>query len=394
MIYEQEYLIYLLSCVINDKHPSLPQKDINWQTLKEIAERQKILPLLYDSTAKLGKSGPDVSTMKAWQNETLFCTYFFAMQNEQFYHMFKVAEEKGVDMLLLKGIVLKELYPIPELRTMSDCDVIIKREQLDRVKEVFLSEGYGIAKENNETIEFKKEGFLKFELFYEVFSSIRKKQEFKLNLWENTLPVLGEHVVRMSDENMVVHTFAHLAKHIRFSGAGIRNLVDIVLLLRNAELDYGYIIEQMKLLNIEKLFYGLIKCAEKYLDFNIPFECPEISEAMIEGLADFMTSEGIYGANDNVFIYDVRRSEGKKAKKILNYLKRIFPPIKKLSERYSYAKKHPLLLPVAWIHRLFKIIFIDRFSVKHGMKSMKKATATANKQMELLEYFEMNYFLS
>lgn len=394
MTYEQEYLIHLLSCAINEKAPKTPEKTVDWQLLKEIAEKQKILPLIYDSVAKLESFGPDAEMMKKWQEETLFCTYFFAMQNEQFYSVFKAAEEKGVDMLLLKGVVLKDLYPVPELRTMGDCDAIIKRKQLEKIKDVFLSEGYSIDKELETTVDFTKEGYLKFELFYEVFSSIKKQKEFKINVWENAVPVIGNHIKRMSDEHAFIHTVAHLAKHIRFSGAGIRNLADIVLLSEKTVLNWEYIINQMRLLNIEKLFYGIMKTAERYFDLKLDFNCPDIEPKMTEGLAEFMLSNGIYGANDNIFIYDVRRAEGKKTKQLLNYLKRFFPPKEKLSTRYAYAKKYPVLLPIAWVHRLFKVIFIDKFSVKHGMKSMKNASDTATKQMELLKYFEMDYFLN
>ena len=55
---------------------------------------------------------------------------------QHIFSLLKNAEEKGTDMLLLKGMVLRELYPVPELRTMSDVDIIIKPEQRDLVKEL------------------------------------------------------------------------------------------------------------------------------------------------------------------------------------------------------------------------------------------------------------------
>ena len=95
MIYEQEYLLHLLSSSVNNIRPDNPEKDINWQTLRKIAEEQKILPLIYDTVAKLEKTGPDAETMKKWQDETLFCAYFFTMQNEQFYSVFRGGRTKG-----------------------------------------------------------------------------------------------------------------------------------------------------------------------------------------------------------------------------------------------------------------------------------------------------------
>ena len=393
MIYEQEYLLHLLSSSVNNIRPDNPEKDINWQTLRKIAEEQKILPLIYDTVAKLEKTGPDAETMKKWQDETLFCAYFFTMQNEQFYSVFRAAEEKGVDMLLLKGVVLKDLYPVPELRTMSDCDIIIKKEQLEEVKEVFASEGYTIAKELENAVEFEKKGSLKFELSYSLFSFVKSKKEFNINIWENIAPVIGNHIVKLSDENSFIYSIVHLAKHIMHKGAGIRNLVDIVLLAKQKDLDWSYIIKQMKLLNIEKFFYGIMKVSEE--NFGLPryFEHPDVDDDILNKLIGFMMSNGIYGATDNIFIYDVRNSEGSKLRRRLNYIERIFPPREKLTERYSYAKKYPVLISVAWIHRLFKVIFVDKFSVKKGLNSIKTASLTATKQIEILDYFNINYYI-
>lgn len=391
MTYEQQYLIHLLSSSIKLTVPNPPEKELSWTELQKIAREQKILPLLYESLCRLDeKYQPSEEIMKVWEKESLSCAYFFALQAEQIYNVLKAAEENGTDMIVLKGMILRELYPVPELRTMSDCDVIIKKEQLDKVKEVFTSLGYKIERELETTIEFVKEGALKFEAFYSVFSGLKAQEGFNKDMWTDSQPLIGNHVVQPSVNDNFVHTVAHHAKHIRSRGAGLRNLADIVLLAEKTEIDWKYVIEQFKLLNIEKLFYGIMRSAEKYFDYKIAFDCPPIDDEKIDVLMEFMASNGIYGVMDNLFIFDARFAKGKRLKRIKNYLIKIFPTRKKLTNRYQYAKKSVLLLPVAWFHRLFRVVFIERFSVSHQIHSMKTAGKRAESQIEILEYFNIN----
>lgn len=389
MIYEKKYLVYLLSCSIKNRPAKLPPKEIDWSKLYDVAGEQKILPLVFEQVAKLGNKGPDVELLRKWQQETLSCVYFFKLQNEQLLKILSTAERKGVDILLLKGSVIKDLYPIPELRTMSDYDGLIKNEQLDLVKEVFISEGYNIAKENDETIEFEKEGCLKFEFFYSVFTKIKKDEKFGLDLWENAIPVVGQHIKRPSDENFLVHLLAHLIKHLNTRGAGIRNLADISLFVMKNELDYEYIISQMKLLNSEKIFYGIMKAAEKYFGVELSVDCQDIEPDMVDKLILYMMENGVYGVTENIFLFDARFAKGSFFVRIKNFLKKFFPVGEKLGKRYDYARKCPLLLPVAWIHRFIKVLFVDKYSAKRSISDMKVATEKAEKQNEILDYFEI-----
>lgn len=391
MTYEQEYLIHLFSASIREKFPEKPKKALDWHKVKEIASMQKILPLIYDSVDKLGKLGPDEETKKKWQDETLVCAYFFAMQNEQFYRVFNAAEEKGVELLLLKGIVLKDLYPVPELRTMGDCDIIVKKEQLDKVKELFFSCGYKIENETEKAMEFKKENALKFEVFYSVYSRLNPQKGFNGDMWKDAKPFIKEYVLKPSPEDFFVHTVAHLTKHIITRGAGIRNIADILLLIEKTEINWQIVLEKIRLLDIEKFFYGIMRMAEKYFDLKIPFDCPSIDEHFIDKLIEFMLSNGVYGAEINIFTFDARKANGKRLYRIKNYMEKLFPPVNKITKKYEYAKKHPILLPIAWVHRFFRGLFIEGITPQSGAQAMKTATKQVKGQMEILEYFNIDY---
>ena len=69
---EQRYLIHLLSCAIKNETPGPPVGEVSWEKIREKADKQKILPLLFEAVRKLEKKHqPDEELMKCWEKETL-----------------------------------------------------------------------------------------------------------------------------------------------------------------------------------------------------------------------------------------------------------------------------------------------------------------------------------
>ena len=55
--------------------------------------------------------------------------------------MVQALDQAGVEHILMKGYVLREYYPVPELRTFGDIGIVIHPR--DRVHQLMLSMGYG-----------------------------------------------------------------------------------------------------------------------------------------------------------------------------------------------------------------------------------------------------------
>ncbi len=390
MTNEQKYLIHLLSCAIRNDIPAPPAQQVSWGKIREIADKQKILPLLFEAVRKLEKKyQPDDELMKLWEKETLGCTLFFSFQMQNIYSLLKDADEKGIDMLLLKGMVLRELYPVPELRTMGDVDIMIKPEHRDLVKELFISNGYEIVAEDTGPTIYHKKDVLKFEVFHFIPSGLKSAKGKEIDILSNTVKMKGEHIFMPSAEKMLLHSIAHLMKHLRTRGSGIRNLADIVLLLEKSELDMNYINEQIKELEAEKIFRGLLFAAKKYFDYKTADDFSDVDEEYVDRLMKYMLMTGVYGEMENAYILDARTAEGNIWTKIKNYVLKMFPSSSKLSDKYEYAKKNCWLLPVAWLHRIYNIVFKEGHTISDNIKDMKSASDTVNFQLEILEHFKL-----
>ena len=61
--------------------------------------------------------------------------------------------------------------------------------------------------------------------------------------------------------------------------------------------------------------------------------------------------------------------------------KRLFPDAKSIERRYTYLQSKPWLLPVAWVHRLFK----TNVSLKHHAKEVQGILTTDQKEIDRLQ---------
>ena len=68
-------------------------------------------------------------------------------------------EEEKIPYAFFKGYELRELYPVPELRTMGDVDVLVRDEDLERTAEVLCGLGYQKEEGGSAVWALKKDNF-------------------------------------------------------------------------------------------------------------------------------------------------------------------------------------------------------------------------------------------
>ena len=158
----------------------------------------------------------------------------------------------------LKGTVLKYLYPHSEMRLMSDSDILIKEEQMPKIKGVMKSLGYEYrTSSDHEWIWARPE--LTAELHKRIVASYQKDYfEYFDNGWKLAKQIEGTYEYKMSKEDEFIYLFTHLAKHYRDSGIGIKHFADIYVFIRaEKNLDMDYVENVLKKLGIYTFFVNV-----------------------------------------------------------------------------------------------------------------------------------------
>ncbi len=279
--------------------------------------------------------------------------------------------ENGIKYAVLKGVTIARLYAMPETRISSDMDILISENDEEKAVKILASLGYECeerAKNDHHMKAYHKTGGL-LEVHVALHSAptndiilddeIRYNEEF--HRLESGIYTLGI-------QDNLIYLSAHLIKHLVNDATGVRQMMDLLLYMQeyNDEIDWGKYNSLMKKLGYDTLIRVIKGIGVKY--FGMDFADAITEGHGMEELLEDCEIGGVFAKNEKeraqfFSIYTKRRS-GKGTLSYLMYrffksersiFALIFPPADAIKERFSYVKKHPVLLPVGWVHRFIQI---------------------------------------
>ena len=345
--------------------------DIDMEELYKYAQGAQIVPLLYYGLQDIPGFFDDMIGKKFFVSTM----NYMSMSQDQLSELNKVCnalDNAGVCYMKLKGSLIKGLYEYPEMRTMSDADILIKIDEYDKLKETCEAIGYYQTDESDHEYIFESdEKKLTIEFHKWLIPSYNKDyfEYFGIG-WDFAKKVDGKNSeYQMSDEDFFVYIFAHFAKHYRDSGVGIKYLTDFYLFLKEKpDLDMEYIKNAFKRLQMDKFWDNV----EKLL--NVWFDGEESNE-IIDHMTNKMFGSYTYGLTEHNFKSDVlKRSKlGESNKKITfkKFMQLVFLPYKNMKMLYPVLEKAPILLPFVTVHRWFMAAFFKKSRVKWNMENIK-----------------------
>ncbi|MDU4892506.1 MAG: nucleotidyltransferase family protein [Clostridium sp.] len=137
--------------------------------------------------------------------------------------------ENEIPVIGLKGLVVRECFPIPQPRTMSDAGVLVYKEDLGRVSKMMDDLGYTQTKykdDHGAHIVFVKSGQPVFELNWTLANKAFFKGDTSWvdNLWKETVEVEvgGTKTISLGIEDLAVHICIHMAVYLAHKGFGVR----------------------------------------------------------------------------------------------------------------------------------------------------------------------------
>lgn len=266
----------------------------------------------------------------------------------------------GIDHLLFKGFVVKEYFPVPELRTFGDIDFVIRKKDRKKCHELMLSMGYA-CKESWEPVYSYTRGIELYEIHTDVMEvDVSDKADYTgyySHIWEHVKQTAA-HTFEFVPEFHFLYLITHIAKHINTSGAGIRMYMDIAAFLKcfGDSLNWNWVEKQLKVLHFEDFANIVLTMAVEYFDTVSPIQLRPIDASVVSDFVDFTLSGGVFGRtgrdNGTTFLKQNHRNE-EKVFRLRTLLYHVFPPVLALKNRYPYLQRHCWLLPAAWINRLF-----------------------------------------
>lgn len=352
----------------------------DWRALYRMAETQSVLPMIYQATYNCPSAKEHADIVNSYFGIVSEQVAIQVMKTTEFLEVYQKLCDLGVKPLLVKGLICRNIYPLPDYRPSTDEDVFILPEHFRLCHKEFMDFGMKLLKEDEDIeeayeVSYWKEPML---LYIELHKSLFPAESdaygdfnrFFEGVHDNAIQetIHGVPIYTLNYTEHLFYLICHTFKHFLGSGFGIRQVCDITLFANHygKEIDWEYLLKQCKEISADKFVATIFRIGEKYLTFNPEKACyPETFRELAvdeDDLLNDMFDGGVLGNSDlsrihssNITLNAVTANKkGKESSGMV--LKTIFPSRKYLVKWYKYLDKYPFLLPVAWVSRIFRYL--------------------------------------
>ena len=276
-----------------------PPESIRWKLLFDLAAYHGVQPLLYHSLAQAADSVPpaEMAALRQRYQHNLHKALFLS---RELIRIVDQIAELGIDVMPYKGLALAEvLYADIALRQAGDIDLLIRPQDLPRVREAVGSLGYTphLALSLEEERAYLKSGYeLAFDgtagpNLLEVQWAIHPRFyaiDFDMNaLFQRAMrvDVAGHAVKTPAHEDLLLVLSAHAAKHV---WTRLAWLCDIARVMTMPDLDWPRIASHAAALGMTRILLTTLKLASQLLSVDIPAAATNAlpADAASQALAD------------------------------------------------------------------------------------------------------------
>ncbi len=279
----------------------------------------------------------------------LIAVYRYEKLNYELTRICNVFEKAKISFVPLKGSEIRKYYPNPWMRTSSDIDILVKKEDLRNAVSCLVKElQYSEHEQNEYDICLYSPSEVHVELHFGLIDDGISKEITKMldDVWNYVQPKEGYTCYHeMTDEMFYFFHIAHMAKHLQIGGCGIRPFIDL------------WILDNIENINREKrdslLKRGkLLKFSEKARRLSRVWLEGEECDAVTEKMQNFIISGGVHGNIENKILVQQQKKGGK----VQYIISRIFLPYCTMKRYYPILLKHGWLLPFMHVYRWINLL--------------------------------------
>jgi hypothetical protein len=259
----------------------------SWELLLEIAERQGVLPLLYQTLSLVSNEIP-AATMRALEERyqsNLHKSLFLA---RELIRILEQLESAGVEVMPYKGVALAETaYGDMALRQSGDIDLLVRAADLMRIKtavgalgyvphvqlseaeeRAYLLSGYECAFDGPAGRNLLEVQWAIQPRFYAVDLSL--EDLFQRSV---TVRVAGRTIRTLSPEDQILVLSVHAAKHVWGRLIWLRDIAQII---ETPGLNWNWMVAQARALGIARILWVTLRLVDRLLALPIPEQCRDM----------------------------------------------------------------------------------------------------------------------
>jgi len=353
----------LLCCARTNAAPHVVERlrdlsasEINWEYLFLLARRHAVVPLLYLQLERHASDLVPHDNLKQLKKHYLENAARNAVLTAELCRLITLFAEHGIEAIPYKGPVLALFaYDNLALRRFVDLDVIVRKPDVMKAREILSAEGYTPTKSlslsqqelllrSQHNLQFSRDNRrLLIELHWEVAPHLFASTVSAETLWRNlsTINLNGTEVKTLSPDDLLFSLCVHGSRHLweRLSW-----ICDVAELTSRRSFNWTTLLERAARADNERMFLLGLFLAEKLLDAPLPDEVKQRCDAdeRLKLLADnvvehlFNGTTHVPATSREIFKYNigVRKTLGARARYVVHMLRptdgdlgtRVLPP--------------------------------------------------------------------
>lgn len=361
-------ILSLIKSAISGKPAAVPETT-DWETVFKLCRSHQIMALVFYG---ITNSNLEFDLKNDFFEATMAAVL---LENQQSIALKEIEDafvKNNIDYMVLKGSVIKHFYPKPEMRSMSDIDILVKTSQFDSISPIMTKLGYSLKIESDHEYIWLLPPFLNIELHKRLIPSYHSDYySYFGDGWSRAVKSNESvHKFELTDEDTFIYEVTHLAKHYRDGGIGFRHMVDLwVLKTSKPNMDFSLIEAELDKLELFEFYKNVEKTLENWF-----LDTP--ADEITEFLTQKIVSSGSYGtAEGNFAAHAVKKSQtdnGIKNAKRKTIINSIFLPFADMKIKYPILNKAPFLLPFMWVVRWATAVLFKRNHLKTQSQRIKK----------------------
>ena len=376
----------------------LPTEKVDWPAIFTLANQQKLLPIIFEAVRQSDASNENAALFAAVKQQVISQVLNQVVRSAEFADLYKRLRVAGLHPVLVKGALCSRLYPLKDHRISADDDIYMQDSEFLDCHEQLLAEELTTDTPADELptadeVSYLKEGSpLYIELHRHLFDSSEDAHDELNHFFENIQPIEVDGFLAMPPHEHLLYLILHAYKHFVSCGIGLRQFCDIGLWAQeyHEQIDWQRLYDQCASVHAATFAAAAFKIARGYLSIEFNLSAPWEASIDVEPMLHDTLCGGVYGSNDytrlhssTVTLNAVKASRtGEKS----SVLSSIFPKKEYLERRYQYLKKHPYLLPVAWIQRIVNYAMEKQTSVDNSAAGSIKL---AKERIELMRLYDI-----
>ncbi len=381
----QTGILTLVRCALDNTARPLPE-GFSLEQVVPFLKRHEIEALALEGAAVCGIGFADPG-MKLLRSGSMKCMLVAQRQEAALKALFAAFEEARIDYLPLKGSILRSLYPQPELRTMGDADILIRREQYDAIRPVMESLGYTFLKAAGHEITWTSPRIL-IELHVDLVpQTSRDLYAYFKEPWRLAVRQGESFRHNLSTEQCYLFLFAHFTKHCRSGGAGIRHMVDLWLYEKAfGDMDRSYLRRELGQLQLLSFYDNVSQTLQVWFDDREKTDISEVITAHI-------FSGGVFGSMDAMRLYRKLRIVNPDDKETVGsklFWNRLFPSADQMKVSFPVLKEHIWLLPGCYLWRFVRGVFKPKKVTESLQEAAQVSADELAERKQLMEYMGLD----